>query len=131
MKEAVDFWHILAYGAAAFLVIRGFLRGFSGEVGGLAGLAAAAGTWAFGMAPAERAVAATGGFAGSPQAGRLAAFVLVLAGCIAVWLLLGRLLKTALQTTIRQPADAILGGGIGAAKAWLVILAVRHTLRLL
>jgi uncharacterized membrane protein required for colicin V production len=127
----VDFWHILAYGAAAFLVVRGFLRGFSGEAGGLAGLAAAAAVWAFGMEPAERAVAAAGWFGGSPQACKLAAFVGVLAGCLAVWSLLGHLFKAVLRTTIRQPFDAILGGGVGAAKAWLVIFAVRHTLKLL
>ena len=48
----------LAFGAVAWLVIRGFLRGCSGEVSGLVGLLAAAALGYFGFAPVERTVLA-------------------------------------------------------------------------
>lgn len=126
----MGFWHILAYGVVTFLVIRGFWRGFSGEIGGLAGLLGAAVVWCIGLGYAERAVEAAGWFSGTPFAGKLAAFGLVLTACVAVWLLVGHLLKTALKMTIGQPFDALLGGMVGAAKAALVILAVQYALKL-
>jgi len=51
-------WDFLAFGAVAWLVIRGFLRGCSGEVSGLVGLLAAAALGYFGFAPVERTVLA-------------------------------------------------------------------------
>jgi hypothetical protein len=53
---------------------------------------------------------------------------LVLTASIAVGLLTRHLLKTALKMAVRQPFDAILGGGVGAAEAWLLIFAAKHML---
>lgn len=114
----------LAFGAVAWLVIRGFLRGCSGEVSGLVGLLAAAALGYFGFTPVERTVLAAKLLAANPYAARLIAFMLILVACFSVWLLIGRLLKEALQLVVRQPFDALLGGVIGGVKAFVAIAAL-------
>lgn len=59
-------WDFLAFGAVAWLVVRGFLRGCSGEVSGLVGLLAAAALGYFGFAPVERTVLAAKLLAANP-----------------------------------------------------------------
>ncbi|HRR35024.1 MAG TPA: CvpA family protein [Kiritimatiellia bacterium] len=114
----------LAFSAVAWLVIRGFLRGCSGEISGLVGLLSAAVVGYFGFAPVERTVQAAQLLAASPYAARLITFLLVLVACFSVWLLIGRLLKEALQLVVRQPFDALLGGIIGGVKAFVAIAAL-------
>ena len=118
-QMAVVDW--LAFGGVAFLVVRGFVRGCSGEVSRLVGLLAAVATGYFGFAPVERAVLAAKLFAENPYAGRLVAVMLILVICFSVSLLLRHLLKESLRTAINQPFDAILGGVIGGFKAFVVI----------
>ncbi|MDD4442236.1 MAG: CvpA family protein [Kiritimatiellae bacterium] len=117
-------WDFLAFGAVAWLVIRGFLRGCSGEVSGLVGLLAAAALGYFGFAPVERTVLAAKLLAANPYAARLIAFMLILVACFSVWLLIGRMLKEALQLVVRQPFDALLGGVIGGLKAFVAVAAL-------
>lgn len=111
----------LAFGGVAFLVVRGFIRGCSGEISRLIGWLAAVATGCLGFAPVERAVLAAKLFSANPYAGRLVAVMLILVICFSVGLLLRHVLKESLQTAIGQPFDAILGGIIGGFKAFVVI----------
>lgn len=114
-------WDWLAFSGIAFLVIRGFVRGCSGEISRLVGLLAAVTVGYFGFAPVERAVLAAKLFADNPYAGRLVAVMLILVIGFSVRLLFCHLLRESLKTAIGQPFDAILGGVIGGFKAFVVI----------
>ena len=114
-------WDWLAFGGVAFLVVRGFVRGCSGEISRLVGLLAAVAAGYFGFAPLERAVLAAKLFADNPYAGRLVAVMLILVIGFSIRLLLCHLLKESLKTAIGQPFDAMLGGVIGGFKAFVVI----------
>ena len=120
----------LAFGAVAWLVIRGFMRGCSGELSGLVGLLAAAAVGYFGFAPLERTILAAKLLAANPYAARLITFMLILVACFSVWLIIARTLKDALELVVGQPFDALLGGIIGGTKAFVAI-AVLCTLGLL
>ena len=111
----------LIFGGVAFLVIRGFISGCSGEISRPIGLAAAVVTGYASFVPVERAVLAAKLFAANPYAGRLVAIMIILVIGISVWLLLSRLLKDGLRMVINQPFDAILGGVIGGFKAFVVV----------
>lgn len=117
-------WDYVAFGGVAFLVIRGFWRGCSGEISGIVGLLAAGAVGYFGFGPIERTVFAAKVFDANPYAGRLIAFILILVVCFAVWLVLGRVLKEALQLVVRQPFDALLGGVLGGVKAFAAVAAL-------
>ena len=121
---------LLAALAVAFLVIRGFICGCSGETGRLAGVLAAAATGYFGFAAVARMVAAARLFDANPYAGRLIAFLLLLVVCIAIWLGVSRLLAEGIRLVLPQPFDAIVGGVIGGIKAF-VLVAVLCTMGLL
>ncbi len=114
----------LAFGVVAWLVIRGFMRGCSGEISGLVGLLTAAMIGYFGFAPVEQTVLAAKLLAANPYAARLITFMLLLVVCLSVWLLLGRVLKEAIQFVVRQPFDALLGGIIGGLKAFVAVAAL-------
>lgn len=120
----------LALGAVAFLVIRGFFSGCSGELGRLAGAVTAAAVGYFGFAPVARVVLSAKMFDANPYAGRLIVFILLSVVCIALWLGLRRLLADAIRLAVAQPFDAILGGVIGGIKAFILV-AVLCTLGLL
>ena len=117
-------WDYLAFGAVAFLVIRGFIRGCSGELSGLVGVLTAVAVGYFGFDPVARTVLSAKIFAANPYAGRLIAFILILVVCLAIWLMLGRLLKEGLQMVVPQPFDALLGGVVGGIKAFVVVAAL-------
>ncbi len=112
---------MLAFGGIAVLVIRGFLRGCSGELSGLVGVLAAAATGFFGFDPVVRTVLSAKFFNTNPYAGRMIAFILILVVSLAVWLVLRRLLKDGLETVVPQPFDAVLGGVIGGVKAFVLV----------
>ena len=114
----------LAFGGVAFLVVRGFVRGCSGELGRLVGTLAAAGIGYFGFGAIARLVLSAQLFNGNPYAGRLIVFILMAVLCLAVWFGLSHLLTDALQLAIAQPFDAILGGMIGGVKAFVVVAAL-------
>lgn len=114
----------VAFCAIAFLVVRGFVRGCSGELGRLVAVCAAAALGFFGFAPVLRLVLSAGLFSANPHAGRLVAFLLLVVVCIALWLGLGRLLSEFIRLVVAQPFDAILGGIIGGVKAFVLIAAL-------
>ena len=120
----------LAFGAVAFLVLRGFYRGCSDEIGHLVGAVTAAAAGYFGFAPVARVVLAAKLFDANPYAGRLIVFILLSVVCLALWLGLRRLLADAIRLAIAQPFDALLGGVIGGIKAFLLV-AILCTLGLL
>jgi len=117
-------WDYLALGVIVILVFRGFIRGCSGELSGLVGMLAATAVGYFGFKSVARMVLAAKMFEESPYAGQLIAFILILVACIAIWLMIGHVLKEGLQMVVAQPFDAILGGVIGGAKAFVFIAAL-------
>ncbi|MEI7898711.1 MAG: CvpA family protein [bacterium] len=120
----------LAFGTAAFLVIRGFVRGGSDEIGNLVGVVTAAAVGYFGFTPVARLVLTANVFHANPYAGRLIVFILLSVVCIALWLGLRRILTYTLRLAIAQPFDTLLGGVIGGVKAFILV-AVLCTLGLL
>lgn len=110
-----------AFGAVAFLVIRGFIRGCSGELGRLVAVCAAAGLGFFGFAPVSRVVLTAKLFGSNPAAGRLVVFILLFVVCVALWLLLGHVLSEIIRLVVAQPFDAVLGGVIGGIKAFVLV----------
>lgn len=111
----------LALAAVAFLVIRGFISGCSGELGRIVALAAATALGYFGFAPVSRVVLSARLFNANLQAGRLVTFILLFVVCIALWLGLRHLLAESIKLVVAQPFDAILGGLIGGLKAFLLV----------
>ena len=111
----------LALAASAFLVIRGFILGCSGELGRLLALGAAAAVGFFGFAPVSRLVLSARLFNANPYAGRLVVFILLCVVCIALWLGLRSLLSEGIRLVVVQPFDAILGGVIGGLKAFILV----------
>jgi len=120
----------LALGALAFLVIRGFIRGGSGEIGRLVGVLSGVSVGYFGFTPIARMVLSAQMFSTNPYAGRMIVFILVLVVCLAVWFAVSRLLTDSIRLAIPQPFDTLLGGVIGGVKAFVVV-AVLCTLGLL
>lgn len=112
---------IAAVLAVAFLVIRGFIRGCSGETGRMVGIVAAAAFGYFGFGAVNGAVQASKMFNGNPYAGRLIAFMVLLVVCIAIWLGLSRLLAEGIRLVLPQPFDAIVGGVIGGIQAFILV----------
>lgn len=121
---------IAAVIAVAFLVIRGFIRGCSGEAGRLAGVLAAVAFGYFGFGAVSRTVEASKMFGENPYAGRLIAFMVLLIVCIAIWLGVSHLLAEGIRLVLQQPFDAIIGGVIGGIKAF-VLIAILCTMGLL
>lgn len=117
-------WDYLAFAGVAFLVIRGFLRGCSGEVGRLVGVITAAGVGFLCFTPIARLVLSSKLFDANLYAGRLIVFILMLVVCVALWLGIGRLLTDVLRMVVPQPFDALLGGVIGGVKAFVVVAAL-------
>ena len=115
----------VVYLLLAFLVVRGFWRGFSGEISGLVALSLAVAMGLLLQGTVERLVAGTGWFGASQTGQQMAAFVALLAGGLAFWVIAGHWLRKILRTSLSRPLDAVLGGLTGAAKALLVILVVR------
>ena len=111
----------LALAAVAFLVIRGFVSGCSGELGRLVALGAATALGYFGFAPASRLVLSVKLFSANPYAERLTVFILLFVVCIALWLGLRKLLSEAIRLVVAQPFDSILGGIIGGMKAFILV----------
>lgn len=114
----------IAFCLVAWLVIRGFKHGFSGEIGRFFGFAAGTAVGVFGYKPIARTVLATKLFIANPYAGRFIAFIVLLVVCIAVWLLVRYLFADGIKLVLPQPADAIAGGVLGGIKAAVIILAL-------
>ena len=108
-------------GVVVLLVILVFRRGFSGELGRLVGVLAAAATLFFGYNPVMDWVNGLQLFKSSPLATKLLVLICLLVLCISVWLLVKKLLADAVKTVLKQPFDALLGGFIGGVKAVLAL----------
>jgi len=111
----------LALGVIAFLVVLGFVRGCSGELGRLVAVGSAAALGFFGFAPVLRVVGSAKLFSANPYAVRLVTFILLFVVCIALWLGLRHLLAEGIKLVVAQPFDAILGGIIGGIKAFIFV----------
>lgn len=108
-------------GIVVLLVLLGFRRGFSGELGRLFGVLASAATLFFGYKPVSAWVDGMQVFRDSALASKLLVLICLLVLCISVWLLVKKLLADAVKTVVKQPFDAILGGFIGGLKAVLAL----------
>lgn len=111
----------LALGVVAFLVILGFVRGCSGEIGRLVAVGAAAALGYFGFVPVLRVVLSARLFASNFDAARLVTFILLFVICIALWLGLRHFLAEGIKLVVAQPFDSILGGIIGGVKAFIFV----------
>ena len=107
-------------GVVVLLVILGFRRGFSGELGRLAGVLASAATLFFGYKPIAAWVDGLHIFQNSALATKLLVLICLLVLCISVWLLVKKLLSDAVKTILKQPFDAILGGDIIGAPTKMI-----------
>ncbi len=112
---------LLATGLLLFLVVRGFVIGCSGEFGRLAAVLTASSLGYFGFVPLSRVVLEAHLFDSNPYAGKLVVFIILFVVCMTVWLLLSRLLSDAIRLVVPQPFDAILGGIVGGAKAFVLV----------
>jgi uncharacterized membrane protein required for colicin V production len=63
-------------------------------------------------------------FNANPYAGKLVVFLVLFVVCVALWLLLSRMLSEMIRLVVAQPFDAILGGIIGAVKAFVLVAAL-------
>lgn len=111
----------LALAAIAFLVLRGFVLGCSGELGRLIAILAASAVGFYGFAPVSRLVLSANLFSANVYAGRLVVFIMLFVVCVALWLGLRRLLAEGIRLVVDQPFDAIIGGVIGGIKAFILV----------
>lgn len=112
-------WVIFAVGAASIVV--GLVRGFVFECLSLAGWLVAwfAAQWiAPGLAPHIPVGTAGGGL------NHGVAFAIAFVVALVTWALLARLIKLAIHATPLSVADRILGGGFGALRALVLLLAL-------
>jgi uncharacterized membrane protein required for colicin V production len=112
---------LLALGACTVLMVAGFVRGCSGEIGRLVALGGAVALGGFGFGPLSQMILSAPLFGATPYAARLVAYILLFVVCVALWLLLRRVLSDAISLVLNQPFDAILGGIIGGVKAFILI----------
>ena len=129
MPEWLQNCSILDYAIIAFalfLVIRGFIRGCSGEIGHLLGVVAAAAALFLGRAPVSSMVSSCSAVNGNAFACSLLTAAVLLVICIAVWLLVGRLLSKVISLVVPQPLNAILGWIIGLLKVFLLVCMLCH-----
>lgn len=106
---------------AVFMVIRGFIRGCSGELGHLLGVLAAVVILYCGKVPTANMLQQLGVVQESEFAQRLMVLVVMLALCVAAWILVSWSCSKLLKLMLPQPLNAILGGVIGVIKVFLVV----------
>lgn len=116
--SALDY---LIFAVAFFLVVRGFLRGCSGELGFLIGIAAAAAVLIFEGGPVENIIRSLPIVRESAFACQVLTLTVMLVVCVSVWLLVGHLFSRLIKLAVSQPLDAILGGVLGTVKVLLLI----------
>jgi len=103
------------------LLIRGFIRGASGELSSLISSCAMAALFIFGFQPLLRWVKASSFLADYPQASRLITFILIAVAVIALWLLSRKLLAHSISLVIPKVFDHVLGGIFGGVKAVILV----------
>ena len=105
----------------AILIIRGFIRGASGELSSLIASCAMAALFVFGFPPLLRWMKASAFLSGYPQAGRYVAFILMAVAVIALWLVSRKLLAHSISLVLPKLFDHVLGGIFGGAKAVILV----------
>ncbi|MBP5320685.1 MAG: CvpA family protein [Kiritimatiellae bacterium] len=129
MPEWLQNCSILDYliiAVALFLVIRGFFRGCSGEIGQLLGIVAATFAVFLCRAPVSSAVSACPSLNNNPFACSLLSALAILVVGIVAWLLVGRVCAKLISLAVPQPLNAILGGIIGLLKVFLLVCMLCH-----
>jgi len=104
-----------------YLLIRGFVRGASGELSSLISFCAMAALFVFGFAPLQQMMKASAFLSGYPQASRFVAFILIAVAAVALWLLLRKLLSHSIGLVLPKPFDHVLGGIFGGISAVIFV----------
>ncbi|MCL1920315.1 MAG: CvpA family protein [Kiritimatiellaeota bacterium] len=108
--------------AVLFLVVRGFVRGASGELSGLLSTCAMALFCLFGFSPLMGKLKAIRFMADYPQASRFIALILIAVAAIALWLLSRKLLAHSISLILPKLFDRILGGVFGGISAVIIVI---------
>lgn len=119
--QSVTWVDAAALAVGIILVIKGFVSGASNQLARLVASAVAVGFGYFCFQPILRASNSLNLIGEHPYAAYLIAIIILFTVGVALWIIVGRLLSSALQLAIRQPFDTILGGLIGAAEAIMLI----------
>jgi len=107
--------------AILYLLVRGFIRGASGELSRLIASCLMAAVFIFGFPLLQNAIKASAFLSDYPQAGRLTAFIVMAVATIALWLLSRKLLAHSISLVIPKPFDHVLGGIFGGIKAVILV----------
>jgi len=103
------------------LLLRGFIRGASGELSSLLSLCAMAALMGFGFLPLLQMIQASAFLSDYPRASRFIAFILMTVAAIALWLLSRKLLARSISLVLPKLFDHLLGGIFGGVKAVIVV----------
>ncbi len=108
--------------------LRGCIKGFGGEIGGLAGLAAFGGLAWFGYQPFCRSIAHLPKIS-STEVQFYAILAIFIVGVI-LFFIISKLTQKIGEAIVPQPFNALLGGLIGAAKALFFISLIAGAVQL-
>ena len=118
----MDLWMGFIGIVFCFFLLRGVIRGFSGEVAPLLGLAVAVAVLWFGYKPLHSAAMLVVAESAGDAAAFYSALAVVVAGVV-VYLAIAYLARGVISFILPQPFNAILGGVVGAAKGLFLISA--------
>ncbi len=118
----MDLWMGVIGIAFCFFLLRGIIRGFSGEVAPLIGLVAAICVIAFGYKPIYNGAMMVLAESAGPSASYYCALAIVVVGVV-VYFAIAILVRGIISFILPQPFNAILGGLVGAAKGLFLISA--------
>ena len=108
------------FGVMAFLAVVGLFRGFSGQLGSLAGMAAALTTGYFAYAPILQFTVAGRYFTEEPVQKGAAALAVFILGLIAFGIV-RRIVARFVSFLVPQPTNAIVGALAGLLKSLVII----------
>ena len=114
---AID-WIIFA--VTAFFTVTGLFRGFSGQLGSLAGMAAALCAGSFLFSPI-RGVVADGNWVSGETAQKAVAAISDFVAMLLVFGLVRRIVARFVSFLVPQPMNAIAGGLVGLLKSLVVV----------
>ena len=105
-----------------FLLIRGFIRGASGELSSLISFCAMMLFFIFGFPPLLGKLQTLAFIADYPQASRFIAFILIAVATVALWLLSRKLLAHSITLILPKLFDHVLGGIFGGISAVILVI---------
>ena len=108
--------------AILFLLIRGFVRGASGELSSLISCCALAVFLAFGFPPLLGKLNAVTFLADYPQASRFIAVIVIAVATVALWMLSRKVLAHSITLILPKIFDHVLGGIFGGIKAVILVI---------